>query len=203
MNRQKPEVIIFDLGRVLVDYDFSRAVRKLARYSPLSASKIHDFFRQTPAWDAFERGRITPREFFKILVRDLQLNGLTFSRFKPLWNEIFRAKRDSVAILRRLRGRYRLAMLSNVNELHWKHIRQKHAFMKWFDTPVASYAVGYRKPDAEIYRLTLKKAKVSPACAIFIDDIPAHVTAARALGIRAHQFISAKRLIKDLDGILE
>jgi putative hydrolase of the HAD superfamily len=87
--------------------------------------------------------------------------------------------------------------------MHWDHIMETHDFMRWFDHPIASFAVGQRKPDFDIYRTTLHAAGVSPSRAIFIDDVEAHVLAARSLGIRAHQFIDARQLIRDLDGILK
>jgi FMN phosphatase YigB (HAD superfamily) len=197
-----PQLIIFDLGRVLVDFDFKKVIRNLKRYSPYSEKEIRHYFSHTPLWDRFERGQATPSEFFQSLQKDLKLKGLTFETFEPLWNRIFWEKYDSVSILQRLRGRYRLAMLSNVNVMHWDHVRGQHAFMKWFDHPIASYAVGYRKPDLEIYRLTLDRAGVSPSRAIFIDDVLLHVHAARSLGIRSHQFVNAAKLLQDLNGIL-
>src|SRR4029077_17158089 len=100
---------------------------------------------------------------------------------------------DTVAILRQLRGRYRLAMISNVNLMHWEHIRNGQAFMNWFDLLIASYAVGRRKPDLEIHRLTLRQMGVSPERALFIDDVLSHVHAARSLGIRSHQFHNASK----------
>lgn len=198
----KPDLIIFDLGRVLVDFDFRQVIRDLKRFSPLSERQIRRYFATTPLWEAFERGQVLPEAFFKTLRKELRLQGLTFDRFAPLWNHIFTEKPDTVAVLRRLRGRYRLAMLSNVNVMHWEHILEKHAFMKWFDHPVASYAVGCRKPDDEIYRITLQSAGVSPQRALFIDDVAAHIAAARSIGIQAHQFINAQQLVRDLDGIL-
>ncbi len=198
----KPDLIIFDLGRVLVDYDFKKVVRALKGFSTLSEKEIRHYFLTTPLWDAFERGGVTPDLFFKTLQKELRLKGLTFQDFTPLWNCIFTEKPDTISILHRLRGRYRLAMLSNVNIMHWQHVVERHSFMSWFDHPIASCAVGYRKPDAEIYRLTLARAGVAPQRALFVDDIPAHITAARSLGIRAHQFVSATQLIRDLDGIL-
>ena len=54
-----------------------------------------------------------------------------------------------VSILQRLRGRYRIACLSNVNMMHWDYIRETHDFIEWFDHPIASWAVGQRKPDLD------------------------------------------------------
>jgi len=200
---KKPDLIIFDLGRVLVDFDFSRVIQSLKRHSPLTEKQIYHFFVKTPLWDSFERGETEPKEFFLQLTKELHLEALTFTEFKPLWNSIFTEKHDSVSILQRLRGRYRIALLSNVNTMHWDYIVETHDFMGWFDHPIASFAVGQRKPDLDIFRTTLHIAEVTPSQAIFIDDMESHVLAARSLGIRAHQFVNARQLANDLDGILE
>jgi FMN phosphatase YigB (HAD superfamily) len=198
----KPELIIFDLGRVLVDFDFKKAIRDLKRHSPMTEDEIHRFFETTPLWDNYERGKISSEDFFKHLSKDLKLKGVTYEEFLPMWCDIFTEKADTVALLKRLRGRYRLAMLSNVNELHWRFIRGKHDFMSWFELPIASYAVGMRKPDAEIFHHILKEAHVKPSQALFTDDLEQHVTAAKAVGIRAHQFITAAQLEKEWADVL-
>ena len=95
-------------------------------------------------------------------------------------------------------------MLSNVNVMHWDYIRSQHGFMHWFDYPVPSYETGHRKPDPEIFRLTLARAGgVAPERTVFIDDMECHILAARQLGIRSHQFFSAEQLRADLNGILQ
>jgi len=196
------ELIIFDLGRVLIDFDFKTIVRGLKRHSPLTEKQIISFFEKTPLWDRFERGQVAPVLFFEQLKKELKLSGLTYEVFAPLWNSIFTEKHDTVALLRQLRSRYRIALLSNVNILHWEHVAGRHAFMNWFDHPVASYAVGHRKPDAEIFRILLRRAGIPPARAVFIDDIEANVQAAKRIGLRAYQFINAGQLRRDLEDLL-
>ena len=198
----KPELIIFDLGRVLVDFDFKKAIRRLKPHSPKTEAEIRHFFSVTPLWDAFERGTLNPREFFKALQTDLALKDLTWDMFVPMWNDIFQAMPDSVEIVARLKGRYRLAIISNVNQLHWEYVVEKNPFIQWFEIPIASYAVGHRKPEAEIYRLALRQADVAAERAVFIDDVEAHIHAATALGIRSHHFSSARQLQADLRDIL-
>jgi HAD superfamily hydrolase (TIGR01509 family) len=201
--KAKPELIIFDLGRVLIDFDFKKVIANLRKHSPLAEEAIHKFFATTPLWDSFERGTIQPQEFFVALVEGLQLTGLTFESFAPMWNEIFQEMPETIEILSRLRGKYKLAMVSNVNPMHWEHVKARHGFMTWFDVPIASYAVGHRKPELEIFRLALKTAGVEASRAIFIDDVEAHIHAARKLGIRGHHFSSAKQLREDLRDLLE
>jgi glucose-1-phosphatase len=202
MKKDGIELVIFDLGRVLVDFDFKKVIRGLKRHSPLSEAAIEHYFQSTPLWDAFERGLIAPELFFRDLCDHLQLEGLSFKKFAPLWNKIFSEKTDTVEILRQLRRSYKIALLSNINVMHWEHVLNEHAFMKWFDHPVASYAVGHRKPDPEIFHCVLDLAKAAPAQAIFIDDIDAHVQAALNIGIRAYQFTTADRLQSDIADLL-
>jgi len=197
-----PELLIFDLGRVLVDFDFQKVIRDLKRYSPLSEEQIHHFFETTPLWDAYERGGITSEKFFEKLSEAVEFNGLTYEAFKPLWCDIFTEKKDTVALIDQLRGRYRLAMLSNVNEMHWSYVRDRHDFMKWFEIPIASYAVGLRKPESAIFEHVLEKAKVPASKAVFTDDLEAHIVAAKGIGIRAHVFTTADQLRLDIKDLL-
>jgi epoxide hydrolase-like predicted phosphatase len=198
----KPKLIIFDLGRVLVDFDFRLVIKRLKRYTDFSEKDIRRYFLETPLWGAFERGEVEPKDFFMQLSKALKLQKLAFDEFAPLWNSIFTEKHDTVSILARLKGRYRIALLSNVNILHWDHIHETHDFIQWFDHPVASFEVGTRKPDPDIYRTTLHRAGVAPQQAVFIDDMEPHVLAARSLGIEAHRFVNAPQLARDLEGIL-
>ena len=154
----KPDLIIFDLGRVLIDFDFHKVVRNLKRYSPLTKKEIYKFFQKTPLWDTFERGGIEPKDFFQQLSNELHLENRPLKDFTPLRNTIFTEKHDTVSILQRLRGRYRIAALSNVNIMHWDHIVEMHDFMSWFDHPIASCNIGQRKPDLDIFRTTLNMA---------------------------------------------
>jgi FMN phosphatase YigB (HAD superfamily) len=101
-----------------------------------------------------------------------------------------------------LRGQYRLAMLSNVNEMHWTFNRDRHAFMQWFEIPIASYAVGLRKPEPAIFQHVLDKAGVRADKAVFTDDLEAHTLAAAAIGIRSHIFTTAAQLKTDLKDFL-
>jgi len=198
----KPELLIFDLGRVLIDFDFMKAITNLKRYSPLSNEQIQHFFETTPLWDAYERGAISSELFFAKLSEGIELKGLTFPAFQAMWCNIFTEKKDSVALLTQLRPHYRLAMLSNVNEMHWNYIRGLHDFMTWFEIPVASYAVGMRKPEPEIFQYVLDKAGVPAAKAVFTDDLEAHTVAAGALGIRSHVFTTAAQFKTDIKDLL-
>src|SRR5207302_11250212 len=95
----KPQLIIFDLGRVLVDFDFRLVIKRLKRYTAFSGKDIRRYFLQTPMWGAFERGEVGPKDFFLRLSKDLQLQRLTFQHFAPIWNSIFTETYDTVSPL--------------------------------------------------------------------------------------------------------
>lgn len=196
------ELVMFDLGRVLVDFDFQKAIRGLARYTRCSEADMREYFKTTPLWDTFEKGKISPEDFFLRMCADLGIKGLSFDVFTPIWNDIFSEMPASIDILATLRKRYRTAVVSNVNAMHWDYVCQKYEFLKWFDHPIPSYAVGHRKPGTEIYRIALAKAGVDPERSVFVDDVESHITAAKSIGIHAVQFQSAQQLKKDWAGLL-
>ena len=72
-----------------------------------------------------------------------------------------------------------------------------------FDTIVISSEVGVMKPDLKIYRLALGQLKVEPAEAVFVDDMPPNVEAARLLGMQAIRFQSPEQILAELAEVLE
>src|SRR4051812_38952598 len=104
-SKEPIELIMFDLGRVLVDFDFKKVIRGLKERTHLNEKEIRHFFKTTPLWDAFERGKVTPSAFFRQLEKDLHLKGFTFKTFAPLWNDIFTEMHETVAIAKRLKGK--------------------------------------------------------------------------------------------------
>jgi HAD superfamily hydrolase (TIGR01509 family) len=105
-------------------------------------------------------------------------------------------------LLYSLQGRYKLAVLSNAPPRLTRWLEDWN-ILDLFDDVVCSGDVGLVKPDPAIFQLTLTRLGVSPEEAIFIDDSPGHVAAARALGMCAIQFTSAGALSSELDRLLE
>lgn len=91
-------------------------------------------------------------------------------------------------LLDELRGRYRLAALSNSNELHWARNTNELRIIELFEFAIASHEVGVCKPHPDIYKAAIDRAKVSsPHAIVFFDDIKANVEAAKSAGMRAYQ----------------
>jgi glucose-1-phosphatase len=188
--------IIFDLGKVLLHFDFGRGFRALAERCPHAACDIPQ--RITAGLvDRFETGRIGPREFFTEFSRQIELSA-GYDEFCEIWNGIFTETLIPENMLEGLASRYRLLLLSNTNAIHFEMIRRTYPMLRHFHDLVLSYEVGAAKPHVEIFQEAVRRAGCRPEECFYTDDIPKFVDAARALGIDAVQFRSRDQLEQEL-----
>ena len=190
--------IIFDMGKVLIPFDFSRGYKALEAYSPLSAEQIPQELSKTDLVNRLESGRIEPLEFFDELRSTLKAN-LSYEEFRRIWSCIFLPHtlipEEFVA---RLKLRYRVMVLSNTNAIHVEMLNENYSILKQFDHLVFSHVVGAMKPEPEIYQAAIDNANCQPSECFFTDDIPAYVEGARRAGINAEQFLGFEKLQEDL-----
>ena len=152
--------IIFDIGRVLVRIDVGRAMQGLASGGTLSPSELWTAIEKDPRWQDWQEGRITPRDWYLHLAKRFDVN-FTFEQFTEIWNRVL----DPVpihedAFLERLSKRYRLAVLSNTDPIHVRHLESTYRFFAFFPTRIYSCAVGASKPNPLIYKEALRALKV-------------------------------------------
>jgi putative hydrolase of the HAD superfamily len=192
------KTIIFDLGNVIVPFDFKRAYARMEGLSPYPASEIPIMLRGTDLVQRFETGRMGAEEFVAELSRILELKT-THEEFHEVFNCIFLPEALLPdALLARLRERYRLLLLSNTNPIHFEMIERTYPLLRHFHDRVLSYQVGARKPSAQIYEEALLRAECGAGECVFFDDVAAYVDGARAAGIDAVQFQSAEQVEAEL-----
>jgi FMN phosphatase YigB (HAD superfamily) len=165
-----------------------------------SAEDIYGLFFNSSVIQSFEEGKISPVEFFNQIKESLNLK-IGFEEFKIIWNEIFFLNRDNNAVYsltRLLHFRYTLALLSNINQLHFEYLKAKFPIFDCFHHLFLSYELGAVKPDPRIYQKALAVLKVSPQEAFYVDDRPELIYAASQIGIRSFVFKDYAQLIKDL-----
>jgi glucose-1-phosphatase len=197
---QKIKVLLFDLGRVLVDFDHLRAARRICAFCDKSPQQIYDLFFESKATLDFEAGKITPEDFYLEVKKMLDLK-LSYASFEPIWNDIFflSAKNRSVfGLINTLRANYRTALLSNINFLHYEHLKKNFPVFGVFDRVFLSFQMGLIKPDKEIYNLVLKELKVCPQEIFYTDDRPELVESAKTLGIQGCVFTNFNQLVSCL-----
>jgi len=166
--------IIFDLGGVIVDLDFSNFYNNIISQSPLNRPQtpiILEFFRQS---DIYHQGLIGDTEFYQMACDLLQVCELEQSKFYSAFNSIISGFNTEVAdMIKEIKekGKYKLLCLSNVNASHWDFLlKQNWGFLEYFDELILSHEIHMMKPDKEIYQYAIKKAKCKPDEIVFVDD---------------------------------
>ncbi|MFZ2356318.1 MAG: HAD-IA family hydrolase, partial [Candidatus Omnitrophota bacterium] len=122
-------------------------------------------------------------------------------QFLPIWNEIFvlsQKNKDLYILAKALKKDYKLAVLSNINILHFEYIEKNFSVFDAFDNVITSYQLGARKPQVEIYNRTLEMLNTPAECAFYTDDRPELIKAASKLGIKAFVFVGVEQFKKDL-----
>jgi putative hydrolase of the HAD superfamily len=145
----------------------------------------------------YETGRLSSQSFFDLVRKAFDLQ-LSFDHFVPIWNEIFTEDHEVSALIRSLKGKRKLGLLSNTNPLHYEFIHSRFPIVRSFDRCILSHEVGSKKPAAEIYQEAIRWASVAPEKILFIDDAQRNVEGAAALGIQVIRFVSAQRLKEEL-----
>lgn len=194
-------VVLFDLGRVLVDFNHKRAAERISSFCPKSPLEIYNLFFESEATVAFEAGKITPENFYLEVKNMLNLK-LSYDSFIPIWNDIFFLSPKNRSIFRLvniLRARYKTALLSNINTLHYEYIKKNFPVFGVFDKVFLSFELGLIKPDKEIYNKVIREMEVSPREIFYIDDRADLMESAKSLGIRGCVFTGFEQLIGDLD----
>lgn len=191
------KAILFDLGRVLVHFDFKRVYQRLETICPHAATEIPRVLSTTGLAQRFESGRIEPAEFIAEITRVLSLE-MPPEEFCDTFNCIFTDTLVPESLLETLAARYRLVLLSNTNAIHFPWIRERYPLLRHFHDLVLSYEVKAMKPDPEIYRAAVAKAGCRPEECFYTDDIAQFVEGARAVGIDAVQFVDAAQLEREL-----
>jgi putative hydrolase of the HAD superfamily len=176
--------VISDLGKVILFFDNHIFFRKMAEYCPHSARDIAE--RVHLHWDlirSFDTGKIEPEGFYREVVKRLgaKVGQDTFFR---VYNDVFSPNPPVLDILRKLKNRYKLILLSNTDVKRFGFIKKKFPEILIFDDYVLSYEVGYLKPHPEIYQEALKKARVRAEECVFLDDLPENIEGARREGMK-------------------
>jgi glucose-1-phosphatase len=192
------KTIIFDMGKVIIPFDFQRGYDRMAPLCSYAPAEIPERLRTCDLVTRFEEGKIPPEDFVRELSDVLELNA-TYEEFCGIWSAIFLP--DTLipeSLLVALKKRYRLLLLSNTNAIHFDMVWENYPILRHFDHHVLSYRVGALKPSPVIYAEALRHAHCEPEECFFTDDIPAYVEGARQVGIDAVQFQNREQIEHEL-----
>ena len=194
--------IIFDLGGVILNIDYGQTANAFKKIGVANFDEIYSQAKQVQVFDKLETGELTPdefREYMKEIVPSLQLSDID-----KAWNAmLLDLPASRIDLLKKLKKKYRLFLLSNTNEIHVKCFRKiidssygENIFDAIFENQYYSSEIGMRKPNPECFQYVLEKNGMEPSETLFIDDSIQHVEGARKLKINAYHLMPGEDITR-------
>ncbi len=179
-----PKVILFDLGGVVVRWV---GIQALSDLTGLSTLQVSERFKHSEIGNRFERGHCSNEDFIAEFRSLFDLTGSDAELIK-LWNGWVQDPYDGIIeTIKNLKTRYRVACLSNTNDLHWEHLKAYLDLDALFDRPYASHKIHRAKPDPDCFEFVIRELNVKPEEIIFLDDSQTNIDAALNIGMQAHK----------------
>jgi glucose-1-phosphatase len=176
---------LFDIGNVLVRFDFTHALAKLADMSSVPMLEVPALL--TPLKDAVESGQMSDDDFIAQSIAKLGFRGGRHD-FIELWGDIFTAHEPMNAVVQRLAGKYPLYLFSNTSGLHKEWLFERFDVFRHFKDGVYSYEARSSKPGEGMYHEAIRRFDLNPAQTFYIDDLVDNITTGRRLGFLSHQY---------------
>jgi len=198
MKRKKYSAIVFDLGNVLIPFDYTPAIEKLNQIQTGLGNRFIEFYKSNYHFHRdFESGKVSENEFVNKMLEvvDHKIDAETFKKY---YADIFSLNEDVISLLPILKKDYKLFLLSNTDSIHQKYGWQKYDFLKYFDNLILSHEVGAVKPEEKIYRKVEEVSGFPSEEHFYIDDIQEYVDAAINLGWDAVLFAGYEKLVNDM-----
>ena len=203
MSRDPLRAVIFDIGRVLVKVEVSRAIAGLSQGISLGPEELWSAIQTDPRWNDWQEGRITPHDWHLHITKRLG-SPLKFNEFRDAWNRSLDPQPiQSEDLFLTLARTKKLALLSNTDPIHVAHLEATYDFFQFFPAPARIYSCSVKasKPSPVIFQAALKALKSKAPETVFIDDISEYVEAARSLGLQGIHYQNPVQLRADLRSI--
>jgi glucose-1-phosphatase len=190
---------LFDLGNTVIKLAYERVIENIRRESNVNRDQILDIFEMPGGYRDMERGAATFLQFYDFICDKAAYRG-TFRDFHTVWSNFFDGPIPGIeSVLARVRNKYRLAFLSNSNEVHAEVIpRRFAALFEKEDRFIFSHRFRVAKPDPEMFQRALEVVGSLAEETVLIDDLIENVLSARSIGMKAFQFLDSPSLVREL-----
>ena len=193
--------LLFDFGNVLSTFTYEPFLEFLAAHSARDEAEVRRLFRDEGGLlDLYETGRIGTRKFLAGIRREIS-PGASVAEIRSRFCGIFVNDADAIAAVRAAGSRFRIAVVSNTNPLHYRHT-MRPLLSGLVDLYILSHRIGIKKPERGVFDRFLSTARTIPELCWFFDDMEENVRAARSAGIDAHLVTGSRRLpqlLRDLE----
>ncbi len=195
MDNRDIKAVFFDLGNVIICFDYMIAVKKIAKKTDKTPSEIFELFFSSHLTDLFDSGAIDETEFFRAVKDLLKLNGLDKEDFYDIWNNIFWENAGIAKLIKDIKMKFqKFFIVSNTNKAHWEYVWNKFPVVRLADKVITSFEVGALKPDRRIYNKAIEEADCKAEKIFYTDDRVELVQAAGDLGFNAYAFSTVEKL---------
>jgi glucose-1-phosphatase len=191
------QVIYFDLGKVLLNFEWDPILKGLAPYWNGTKEEIIGFLSEDEILHKFERGEISGDDFLPHLMDRTSFKG-QIEDMAYIWSDIFNPIEQNIRIAHELTEHYPLGLISNINEIHFDFVESRYDFLGIFTSKTYSHLIGSRKPETDIYKSALDSFGIEAKNALFIDDLIQNAEAARNLGMKAIHLTEQTDLRREL-----
>ena len=200
--------IIFDLGGVILNLDYTKTDKEFHKLGLNNFSKLYSKKKQSKIFDDFEKGRFSAEKFI-FLIKQSENLKVKDSDFINAWNAmLLEIPKERMEFIKRLKKDYNIYLLSNTNEIHIKKFEADLRKNNWlrdfqdcFDQVYYSSNMGMRKPDYDCFNKVLEDHNLKAHETLFIDDSVQHIEGAKKVGINAYLLNkedSILRLVPDI-----
>ncbi len=180
------QALLFDLGGVLVEVDFTRALEAWEPFSALGIDELRRRFAFDEAYARHERGEIGAPTYFAHLIDALQLSA-SVEQVEAGWNSVFAGEIvETRQLVEAARQRLTCCAFTNTNASHmraWSALYPR--VVSAFDRIFASHQMGLRKPERAAFEYICRSLGLPPGSILFFDDLIENVQAARQAGLQA------------------
>jgi glucose-1-phosphatase len=198
----RPRIVLFDLGKVLIHFDWSIAARQIAPRSRFTPEDLLQHMRVSPLLSRYESGAVDREQFFREVQREIAYQG-TLEEFGAFFADIFSEIPEMIALHARVRAAgYPTFIFSNTNDLAVSHIRRHYPFFKNFDGYFFSYELGVMKPHAPIYEAAERATGRAGPEILYLDDFPENSAAGAARGWQSILHVAPEQTIPRVEQIL-
>ncbi len=181
-NWRLPKAVVFDLGKVLLDFDYSIAARKIAARGTITLAGIAHLMAHSQWLLDYETGLVDTPEFFTRVCAATGYRG-DMEECADCFGDIFTAIDPMVEFQAQLRRKgYPTYIFSNTNDLAVRHIRKRFPFFANFDGYILSYEHGSMKPEPKLYEAVERQSGFRGPDLLYLDDRPENVAAGAARG---------------------
>lgn len=191
-------VIVFDLGNVILSFDYSSAINHFNKIKPGLGDRFSKLYADNyHIHRSFEKGIVTRKDFLNVMLEWLE-HSVNEDEFCRIFSNIFELNLRTHELLPGLKKNYTLCLLSNTNEIHEEYGYKHYEFLNHFDKIFLSHKVGAIKPEREIYKAVEIYTQKPPHEHLFIDDIAEYAEGAKSCGWDAIRFVGYENLVEEL-----